>query len=282
MTNIGILHPGEMGVSVAASAIQNGHAVYWASEHRSGSTRQRADEHNLIETQSISTLCSTCDIILSICPPHAAEDVARLVVEGGFKGFYLDANAIAPQRAIGMGHWMGEKDIHFIDGGIIGGPAWKPGETCLFLSGKDAQVIADCFKNGPLETRILGADVGKASALKMCYAAYSKGTTALLAAILATAESLGIREELYRQWDADDTGFAEQVNRRVMRATAKAWRFEGEMNEIAATFRDAGLPGGFHEAAAEVYQRMANGKKSQDTDSVSEIISHITMPGVPG
>jgi 3-hydroxyisobutyrate dehydrogenase-like beta-hydroxyacid dehydrogenase len=204
------------------------------------------------------------------------------VVEGSYKGFYLDANAISPQRAIRMSQWMSEKNIHFIDGGIIGGPAWKPGETCLFLSGQDAQVIADCFRNGPLETRILGDEVGKASALKMCYAAYSKGTTALLAAILATAESLGIREELYRQWDADDTGFAEQVNRRMMRATGKAWRFEGEMNEIAATFRDAGLPGGFHEAAAEVYQRMANWKKGQDTDSVSEIISHITRPGVPG
>jgi 3-hydroxyisobutyrate dehydrogenase-like beta-hydroxyacid dehydrogenase len=175
-----------------------------------------------------------------------------------------------------MGQWLSEKNIDFIDGGIIGGPAWQPGETCLFLSGKHAEVIADCFKNGPLETRILGDEVGKASALKMCYAAYSKGTTALLASILATAESLGVRAELYRQWDADDTGFSEQVNRRVMRSMAKAWRFEGEMQEIAATFREAGLPAGFHEASAEVYHRMANLKNDQETYSVSDVIARIT------
>ena len=280
MTRIGILHPGEMGVSIAASAINSGHAVHWASEHRSASTRQRANDRNLIDAQSISALCRMCDIILCVCPPHAAEDIARLVVEAGFRGFYLEANAISPQRAVRMDQWMGEKNIHFIDGGIIGGPAWKPGETCLFLSGKDARVIADCFNNGPLETKILGDEIGKASALKMCYAAYSKGTTALLASILATAESLGVRGELYGQWESDEAGFSEQVNRRVRRATAKAWRFEGEMTEIASTFREAGLPSGFHEAAAEVYHRMANLKNSQDADLVGEIISYLTMPRV--
>jgi 3-hydroxyisobutyrate dehydrogenase-like beta-hydroxyacid dehydrogenase len=276
MTKIGILHPGEMGISIAASAINSGHSVYWASEQRSEDTRRRANEHKLIDTGSISALCTICDIILCVCPPHAAEEVTRLVVAGGFQGLYLDANAISPQRAIRMHQWMSAKNIHFIDGGIIGGPAWKPGETCLFLSGKDAQVISNCFKKGPLETKILGDEVGKASALKMCYAAYSKGTTALLASILAAAESLGVREELYRQWDADDAGFSEQVNRRVMRSTSKAWRFEGEMHEIAATFREAGLPAGFHEAAAEVYHRMANLKKSQEIYSVRELIEKLT------
>jgi 3-hydroxyisobutyrate dehydrogenase-like beta-hydroxyacid dehydrogenase len=147
-------------------------------------------------------------------------------------------------------------NIHFIDGGIIGGPAWKPKETRLYLSGKDAKVVADCFINGPLEIKIIGEEVGKASALKICYAAYSKGTTALLAVILAAAESLGVREELYQQWDIDDPNFSEQANQRATRVTAKAWRFEGEMHEIASTFQEAGLPSGFHEAAAEIYYRL--------------------------
>jgi 3-hydroxyisobutyrate dehydrogenase-like beta-hydroxyacid dehydrogenase len=118
-------------------------------------------------------------------------------------------------------------------------------------------MILDCFQNGHLGTKIIGDEAGKASAMKMCYAAYSKGTTALLTSILATAEALGVREDLNRQWDMDDPGFSEQVNRRVMRTTAKAWRFAGEMEEIAATFDDVGLPGGFHQAAADVFRRMA-------------------------
>ena len=222
MTKIGLIRPGEMGISVAASAINGGHQVYWTSTGRSDKTRRLAEKHKLIDAVSLSHLCQLCEIIICVCPPHAAEEVARSVVEQGFKGTYLDANAISPQRAIKIGQILGSNGITFIDGGIIGGPAWKPKETWLYLSGKDANVIANCFGNGPLETKIIGDEIGKASALKMCYAAYSKGTTALLAAILATARSLNVDDELYQQWELDDPGFADQVNRRVSRVTAKA------------------------------------------------------------
>lgn len=272
MSNIGVLHPGEMGVSVAASAIESGNRVFWVSADRSDATRVRANQLQLTEVETIAQLCNLCEIILSVCPPHAAEDVARSVIENGFQGLYLDANAIAPQRSIKMGRAMNGAGIKFVDGGIIGGPAWTPNETWLYLSGSDAEVIVACFSNGPLETKILGKEIGKASALKMCYAAYSKGTTALLAAILAAAESLDVRDELYQQWDMDDSNFSEQVNRRVARVTAKAWRFEGEMHEIASTFREAGLPGGFHESAAEIYRRMAAARGESEALNLMEFL----------
>ncbi len=272
MSKIGILHPGEMGVSVAASAINSGHQMYWSSQNRSEKTRARAEKYGLIETSSFSELCQMSEIILCICPPHAAEDVAKSVFEQGFRHLYLDANAISPQRAIKIGQMMAAHGVHFVDGGIIGGPAWEPKSTWLYLSGKDAGEIASRFSNGPLETKIIGDEIGKASALKMCYAAYSKGTTALLSAILATAESLGVRDEISQQWNLDESDFAEQVTRRVTRVTAKAWRFEGEMKEIASTFRDAGLPDGFHEAAAEVYHRIANFKDSKYPPELSEVL----------
>ncbi len=273
MMKIGILHPGEMGVSIAASAIKSGHEVYWVSDNRSDKTRQRAKKHNLVDIVSLSQLCQTSEIIFSVCPPHSAEDVAKSVIERGFKGYYLDANAISPQRSSRIRQMVESNGIHFIDGGIIGGPAWNPKETWLYLSGKDVKVIADCFTSGPLETKIIGDEIGKASALKMCYAAYSKGTTALLAAILATAESLGVRDELYGQWNMDDPSFSEQANRRTTRVTAKAWRFEGEMHEIAATFQEAGLPNGFHEAAAEIYHHLAGFKDSTETPSLDDVLN---------
>ena len=275
MSKIGILHPGEMGISVAASAINNGHQVYWVSQGRSNKTRARAEKYRLTEVESLSQLCQTCEIILSVCPPNAAENVAQSVIETGFRGLYLDANAIAPQRSIKIGKLMEATGIRFVDGGIIGGPAWTPRETQLYLSGGAAVEIAFCFVGGPLETKVIGTDIGKASALKMCYAAYSKGTTALLAAILATSESLGVRENLYEQWDMDNTGFSDQANRRVRNVTRKAWRFEGEMKEIAQTFQEAGLTDGFHEAAAEIYHRMAGFKDATDTPSLHEVIQSL-------
>jgi 3-hydroxyisobutyrate dehydrogenase-like beta-hydroxyacid dehydrogenase len=273
MTIIGILHPGEMGISVAASAINNGHHVYWVSQGRSDETRIRAEKHNLVEIDSLFQFCQTCEVIISVCPPHAAAEVARSVINEEFKGLYLDANAISPQHAIKVGQLLETHNIEFVDGGIIGGPAWTPKETWLYLSGEHAHEIASCFSNGPLEIKVIGSEIGKASALKMCYAAYSKGTTALLSAIITAAESLGVREELNQQWDIDNEGFSEQVDLRVRRVTAKAWRFEGEMNEIASTFRDVGLPDEFHQAAAEIYHRMANFKDSTDTPTLHDVLN---------
>ncbi len=277
MTKIGIIHPGEMGVSIAASAIQSGHEVYWLTAGRSPNTRARAETHQLTGLQSLEELSRTCETIISICPPQAAEDVARGVAHTSFQGLYLDANAISPERAVKIGQMMETHGIAFVDGGIIGGPAWTPNETWLYLSGPRAEEIAACFAGGRLETKILGDEIGKASALKMCYAAYTKGTSALLLAILTAAESFDVRQELYQQWDMDEAGFSEEVNRRVRRVTAKAWRFEGEMKEIATTFREAGLPDGFHEAAAEIYHRMAGFKDASEVPVLDEVLQALIM-----
>ncbi len=269
---IGILHPGAMGIFIAACALRSGHQVCYASEGRSDATRERAAGHNLLDLGSLAQLCDACPIIISICPPHAAEEVASQVIAQGFKGIYLDANAISPQKAHRIGAMLSSEGITFVDGGIIGGPAWTPGETWLYLSGKEAGRIAACFSAGPLEVRVIGEEIGKASALKMCYAAYTKGTTALLTAILALAEASGVRAELSAQWERDEPGFSQQAERRARRVTAKAWRFAGEMDEIASTFEAAGLPGGFHAAAGEVYRRLARFKDAEDIPELESVL----------
>jgi len=277
MKKLGILHPGQMGISVAASAQNSGCEVFWASDGRSEQTRQRALEHNLIDMITLEKLCQTCDVLISICPPHATTDLANDVMSTGFQGMYVDANAIAPQRVVPMGRRMIEKGIDFVDGSIIGGPAWEAGRTWLYLSGPNAQSAADCFAAGPLETSIISTEIGKASALKMCFAAYTKGTTALLCGILATAQSLGVRGELETQWSRDGSDFTKQTQNRVRRATGNAWRFEGEMKEIAATLASAGIPGSFHTGAAEIYRRMANFKDAPQTPELDEVLNALLL-----
>ena len=260
---LGILHPGAMGTSVAASAQNSGNSVYWASKGRSQQTQEKATGYGLVDAHTIRELCEICSIIVCVCPPDAAESVALQVLDCGFAGLYLDANAISPQRVTRIDRAMQKAGVTFVDGGIIGGPAWEPAKTFLYLSGEDAQRAADCFSAGPLETCIIGDTIGKASSIKMCYAAYTKGTSALLCAILATAEELGVRQELEMQWSRNGSDFADQARQRVRRVTAKAWRFSGEMEEISATFEGAGLPAGFHSASAEIYRRLSHFKGTE-------------------
>ena len=269
---IGLLHPGAMGISIAASALQSGYQVCYASEGRSDTTRARASEHHLRDLGTLARLCKTCSVIISVCPPHAAEEVASQVITHGFCGLYLDANAISPQKSQRIGEMLSKAGITFVDGGIIGGPAWTPGETWLYLSGRNAARVANCFTTGPLEIIVLGDEIGKASAIKMCYASYTKGTTALLSAILALAEASGVRTELSTQWNRDEPGFSEQAERRARRVTAKAWRFAGEMDEIASTFESAGLPGGFHRAAGEVFRKLSWFKNFGELPELKDVL----------
>jgi 3-hydroxyisobutyrate dehydrogenase-like beta-hydroxyacid dehydrogenase len=270
---VGILHPGNMGISVAATIQNSGHTVYWASEGRSLQTRARAEEHGLTDAGTLAEMCRICPVIVCVCPPHAAEDVAHQVIGCGYQGVYLDANAISPERVIRIGQAMTEAGVSFVDGGIIGGPAWEPDRTWLYLSGAEAERMAAYFSAGPLETRVIGEEFGKASALKMCFAAYTKGSTGLLCAIVATAQELGVWGELERQWSRHGSDFAEQAVRRVRGVTAKAWRFAGEMEEISATFSQAGLPGEFHAAAADVYRRIAHFKDAPETPALEEVLA---------
>ena len=270
MTTVGILHPGAMGIFVASSAQNSGNAVYWASENRSPQTRMRADKYNLLDVKMLADLCVTCSVIVSVCPPDAAEELANRVTAQSFKGLYVDANAISPQRAIRVGERMQASGARFVDGAIIGGPDWNSNSTWLFLSGDDASVAAPLFAGGPIQSRVIGDAIGKASALKMCYSAYTKGTTALLCAILATAQELGVRDELNALWSADALNV--QAEKRIKRNTAKAWRFAGEMEEIADTFRGAGLPGEFHQAAAEIFRRMAAFKDGSTLPSIEQVL----------
>lgn len=272
---VGVLHPGAMGVSVAASARDSGARVYWASEGRSIDTRKRAESAELNELVSLQELCAACDVLISVCPPHAAEDVAKKVVDCSFGGLYADVNAISPERALRIHRILNTAGVGFVDGGIIGGPAWKPGTTWLYLSGDQAEDVAGCFSNSPLETDVIGTEIGKASAVKMCFAANTKGSTALITAVLAASEALGVRDVLEKQWSRNSDSFVADTHARISGVSQKAWRFAGEMQEIASTFESVGLPGGFHGSAYEVYQRIAGFKGSDPLPKADEVVKKI-------
>ncbi len=279
MSKVGIINPGAMGISIAASARAAGHEVYWASAGRSAGTRQRAEAHSLLEVESLTELCAVCELLLCVCPPHAAATVADAVIKAGFSGCYCDGNAIAPGQALQIGERLTAAGIDFVDGSIIGPPAWKEGSTRFYLSGPSAGQIADLFAGTVTEAIAIGGEIGKASALKMVFAAQTKGFTALLSAIQGAAEALGVRDDLDREWARRDPDVAKQRVNQVRGVTGKAWRFAGEMQEIAATFESAGMPPGFFEAAHVVYQRLAQFKDADERPELEEVLAALKAGG---
>jgi 3-hydroxyisobutyrate dehydrogenase-like beta-hydroxyacid dehydrogenase len=248
VTVVGVLHPGEMGSAVAAALRSRGDTVLWASAGRSEATAARAQQAGLEDAGLPAEVCRRCDVVFSICPPHAALDVAREA--GGFEGIYVDANAVAPDTARAIG---GLHD-RFVDGGIVGPPPIRAGTTRLYLSGSDAEAIAALFSGTAVDARVISADPGAASALKASYAGWTKGSAALLLTQRALARAEGVEDVLLEEWRLSLPELEEEYDSAARSGHRKGWRWVGEMEEISRSMDAHGLPTGFHEAAAEVFR----------------------------
>ena len=235
-----------MGAAVGSVLVARGTEVGWASAGRSDATRARAE--GFTDLGTLARLRDACEVVVSVCPPHAAVEVASAFA--GYSGLYVDANAVSPATATQVRETVGGR---FVDGGIIGPPPVRAGTTRLYLSGGEAAAVAGLFAGSALEAIALDGDVGAASALKMSYAAWTKGTAALLVAIRATAQAHGVDDHLLAEWAISQPRLAERYERAVEATGEKGWRWVAEMREIAATFAAAGQPDGFHLAAAEVF-----------------------------
>jgi 3-hydroxyisobutyrate dehydrogenase-like beta-hydroxyacid dehydrogenase len=279
-TLIGLLHPGEMGAAVAACLTGRGYQVLWVPAGRSPATRARAAAAGLTAAAGADAagqaagLARRADIILSICPPHAALDTAREVAAAGFTGVYADANAISPGTAHDVQAVVEAAGGCYLDGGIVGPPPGRtapggeagPGGTRLYLAGGPAggdaagpaARLAALFEGTALNPVILRNDnPAGASALKMAYAAWTKGSAALLLAARALARAEGVEDSLLAEWALSQPGLDGRSRGAAGSAAAKGWRWAGEMEEIAASMTADGLPGGFHLAAAEVFRAAA-------------------------
>jgi hypothetical protein len=241
MSVVGVLHPGEMGAVIAAALEEAGNDVLWASEGRSEATRSRAAAFQ--DAGTVAELARRCEVVISVVPPHAAVELAESLPP--FAGIYVDANAISPETARRVGLVVDR----FVDGGIVGGPP----APRLYLSGAEAAQVAALFEGSRIETEV----VASASALKCAYAAWSKGTGALLLAIRDFARAEGVEEPLREEWARSLPRLEARLAAAERSAAAKGWRWIGEMDEIAAALAAHGLPPGFHEAAADVYRARA-------------------------
>jgi 3-hydroxyisobutyrate dehydrogenase-like beta-hydroxyacid dehydrogenase len=250
---IGLLHPGEMGAAVGRCLTSRRYTVLWASQDRSQATAARASAAGLTNAGTVAEVARQADLIMSICPPHAALDVARAT--SGFRGLYVDANATSPATARQIAAVVAGGGASYVDGGIIGPPPESAGSTRLYLSGEHASPVAAIFDGTTLEARPIGLGPYDASAVKMAYAAWSKGSAALLLAARELAKAGGVEDVLLAEWELSQPALAERHRQAIRSAASKGWRWVAEMEEIAATMEDAGLPGGFHHGAAEIFRR---------------------------
>jgi len=264
---IGLLHPGEMGAAVGQCLAGAGHRVLWVPQGRGPASTARAAAAGM-DGVDLAGLVRSAEVIMSVCPPSAALAVAREVAGAGFGGLYVDANAVSPATAREVAGIVAASGAGYVDGGIIGTPPVAPGFIRLYLSGPRAGEVRELFEDSPVDARVVdrglegggvgdGGVIGAASAVKMAYASWTKGSAALLLAARALARAEGIEDVLLAEWGLSQPGLEARADGAARSAASKGWRWVAEMEEIAATMAAAGLPAGFHQAAAEIYRSSA-------------------------
>lgn len=289
---VAILSPGDMGHAIGAVLHQHGLRVITNLHGRSVRTRALAQEAGIDDVTDDETLVREADLLLSIMPPACAyafgERIAAILRRVQTNLIFVDCNAIAPQTAQALEQLLNEAGTAFVDAGIIGGPPRPDREgPHLYASGPRATDVAELSAYG-LDVRVVGTRSGQASGLKMCYASITKGLTALATEALVASRALDLQEALLAE--LQDLPIFRSLQRSVPGMPPKAYRWVGEMQEIARTFAALGLPPQMPEGAAALYAFVERTELGQETpeqrklgqtlEEVTEILARSLQNGI--
>ena len=265
---VAILSPGDMGHSVGRVLGEHGVDVITSLAGRSDRTAGLAEAAGIRDVRSLEDVVAQADLVLSILVPSDALDLARQVVVAlratGAATPFADCNAVSPQTATAMDAAITGAGAPFIDASIIGPPPGKGEAPRFYVSGARAPLMSELDGMG-IEVRNLGPDIGRASGIKMCYAAMTKGTSALHVALLTAAEAMGLTDELRAELIYSQSAAYDRMESQLPGLPVKARRWIGEMEEIAATFDSLGVTPLFHRASVEVYRAMGDTPFAEDT-----------------
>ncbi|MEV7547701.1 DUF1932 domain-containing protein [Streptomyces sp. NPDC089915] len=274
---VGILHPGGMGAAVAACASANAAAVLWCGAGRSAASAERAARFGLTPVPTPAELLDRSDIVVSLCPPAAAEDLAREVSGHRFAGVYVEANAISPERARRIAALLGP-DATVVDGAVVGSPPVGGKTPTLYLSGGLAATerVEALFEGTAVRTVVLGTEVGKASALKLAYSSFQKTSRVLVALALGMAREHGVERELIEVASKRTDSYLAEPQY-VAKTAARAWRWGPELEEAADALAAAGLPPDVLLAAASALARWNDAKDAREL-TLADALDRLARP----
>ncbi|MFF3775747.1 DUF1932 domain-containing protein [Streptomyces sp. NPDC002232] len=274
---VGILHPGSMGAAIAACAATNAAAVLWCETGRSTASQERAAQFGLTPVATLSDLLDRSDIVISLCPPAVAEDLARDVAAHRFTGVYVEANAVNPERTQRIAALL-TPDATVVDGGVVGSPPIGGKTPTLYLSGPAlaTERIEALFMGTAVQTAVLGTEVGKASALKLAYASFQKTSRVLVALAVGMAHEHGVDQELIEIASRRTDSYLSEPQY-VAKTAARAWRWGPELEEAADALEAVGLPPEMLRAAATTLARW-NDVKDDGELTLTDALNRLAQP----
>ena len=270
---VAVVSAGDMGHVVGRVVREKGYRVITSLDGRSELTRERAERSGMEDVGDIASVVREADAVLSIMPPELAlslaEEVAGCLTGGKKARLFADCNAVSPSTTAKMQSVIERSAGAFVKIGIVGPPPGRAGATRFYAAGPAVKDLSFLDGDG-IDYRNLGDECAKAAAVKMCYAALTKGTMTLHTAVLTTAELLDISDELRAELASSQTFHWDLMNKRMPFYAADAGRWAGEMDEISETFSDTGVTGNLHKGAADVFRMLDKTPLAEETRETAD------------
>jgi len=271
---VAIVAAGNMGAGIARRLVENGVTVLTLLNGRSPATRERATAAGM-QPASLDAVMEA-DLLLSIVPPANAlafaEQTAFALKSARRKPVFADCNAVSPATVRHIHAVVAATGAEFVDAGIIGFPPEPGGKAPhIYASGESAPKLAVLSEYG-LDMRVLDSPVGGASALKMAFAGISKGTIAIVAAMILAAERAGSAEALRQELSESEQSLLKTMSMRIPRSMfPKAWRWVAEMQEIAEFAKEDPAAYAIWMGISKLYDRIAEdlGGDRKETDALA-------------
>ena len=255
--SVAILSPGDMGHAIGQLLREHELHVLTCLAGRSDRTRQLSEQAGITDVSSINELVAQSDILMSVTVSEAVPGLCQEISEAtratGTDLLFAECNAIAPELSRDMESVLKSGGARYVDASIIGGPPRNGSSPRVYASGDNVAEFLQLRDFG-LDVRDLGEQLGRASGIKMCYAAMTKGTTALHAELLIAAEKLGLTDEVMAEFLHTQPAVVERMEGWMPGMPAKSRRWGSEMEEIEKTFRDLGLTPNIFKGVADVYR----------------------------
>jgi 3-hydroxyisobutyrate dehydrogenase-like beta-hydroxyacid dehydrogenase len=255
--SVAILSPGDMGHAIGQLLRENELKVFTCLTGRSVRTRELSEKAGIIDVPNMNDLVEQSDVVMSVtvseAVPGLCHEIADAVKATGTDLLFAECNAIAPSLSAEMQKVLDEGGARYVDASIIGPPPRNGSSPRLYVSGDNAIEMVQLRDFG-LDVRNLGDQLGRASGIKMCYAAMTKGTAALHTELLIAAEKMGLSEELMVEFTNGHQSVVDRMESWIPSMPAKSRRWVSEMEEIEATFRDLGLTPNIFKGVADMYR----------------------------
>lgn len=254
---VAVISPGEMGHAIGRTLVEHGLRVVTSLAGRSVRSVGLADQAGLIDSGSIGYAIDEADLVLSVLPSAAAPELAAAVVQRLADRHrpltFVECNALAPQTVVQITDPIVAAGGQVVDVGIVGSPPAGGKSPRFYASGPHLDRFLELGQHG-LDIRPIGSAIGQASGIKMCYAALTKGLSALGAELLLAAADLDLLDPLLAEFKASQPAALAWLEAAVPGMPSKARRWVSEMEEIAATLEHLGLSPGYHQGAANLYR----------------------------